>query len=171
MDPPSYNVGSKDIKRNETFTFALGDDPSIVISYERVSKSTKEGTHTYAEPVDVATYTTTITTHNTHPFPIENLIVRDAVPITGDDQRVKVLLRKPLELVEATEDVFVGVKGGGTRVSEKDEKERECLKVKWRKEEDGLYEYLCGVGADGTAKLETVFEVKAPGDLKYSFST
>lgn len=93
--------------------------------------------------------------------------------MTGNDQRVKVLLRKPLELVGATEDVFVGVKGGGTRVSEKegDEKEKECLKVKWEREQDGLYEYLCRVGADDTAKLETVFEVKAPADLKYSFST
>jgi len=124
--------------------------------------------------VDIATYITTITLHNTHPFSIDNLIIRDAVPITGDDQRIKVLLRKPTELVEAVEGVFVVVKGEGVALRASaggsDGREEESLKVKWEKEQDGLYEYLWKVGADDTAKFETVFEVKAPADLKYSFS-
>jgi hypothetical protein len=152
------------VNRGDTFTFTLGDDPSVAISYERISTVMKEGTRTFAEPIDITTFTATITAHNTHPFPIENLAVRDAVPIAGSDNRIKVLLRKPQELVEAKEGEFVEVKDDGYDGGD------DKLTVKWEKEQDGLYEYRWKVGADDTVKFETMFEVKGPSDLKYNFS-
>ncbi|KXN80616.1 Protein F37C4.5 [Leucoagaricus sp. SymC.cos] len=152
-----------DVNRNDTFTFTLGDDPSIIISYERISTVTKEGTHTFAEPIDITTYTTTISVHNTHAFPIENLAIRDAIPISISDKRIKVLLRKPQELVGAQEGAFVEVDDG-------DDSSGDKPLVKWEKQEDGLYEYRWTVGAEDTAKFETVFDVKAPADLKYTVS-
>ncbi|KAF9450470.1 hypothetical protein P691DRAFT_665264 [Macrolepiota fuliginosa MF-IS2] len=160
-----------DVKRNDTFTFTLGDDPSITISYERLSKIVKEGTHTFAESIDITTYATTITAHNTHQFSIEKLVVRDAVPVSANDQRIKVLLRKPQELLEAQEGVFVDVKDAGKSVEPNTSAGEEgMLKVRWEKEQDGLYEYKWGVGAENTAKFETTFDVKGPADLKYSFA-
>lgn len=153
----------QDVNRNDTFTFTLGVDPSITISYERRSTVMKGGTRTFAEPIDITTYTTTITTHNTHPFPIENLAVRDAVPIPATDNRIKILLKKPQELIEAKEGELVEVKDGGDDNEEK-------LRVKWEKEQDGLFEYRWRVGADDTVKFETVFDVKGPSDLKYNFT-
>jgi hypothetical protein len=46
----------------------------------------------------------------------------------------------------------------------------ECLKAKWTKEKEGLYEYQWRVDADEDIKLETVFEMRASNDLTYSFS-
>src|SRR5258708_2351463 len=46
---------------------------------------------------------------NKHPFPIDNLIIRNALPVT-QDKRVRVVLRKPKELIEAKEGVLVQVK-------------------------------------------------------------
>ncbi|KAJ3569897.1 hypothetical protein NP233_g4752 [Leucocoprinus birnbaumii] len=154
-----------DVNRNDSFTFTLGDDPSISISYERLSKVTKEGTHTFAEPIDITTYTTSITVHNTHPFSIENFSIRDALPVSGNDKRIKVLLRKPKELVEAKEDNFVEVKDQG-EVGDGNS----GLQVKWKKEKEGIYEYRWKIGASGSLKLETVFDIKAPSDLAYQFS-
>ncbi|KAF5359447.1 hypothetical protein D9756_002930 [Leucocoprinus leucothites] len=153
-----------DVNRNDTFTFTLGDDPSIGISYERITTVTKEGTHKFAEAIDVTTYTTTVTAQNTHPFAIENLAIRDAVPISGSDKRIKVLLRKPEELVEAKEGEFVEVKDSGDAGVESN------LLVKWEKEQDGLYEYRWKIDANDTVKFETVFDVKAPSDITYYFS-
>ncbi|KXN84377.1 hypothetical protein AN958_12684 [Leucoagaricus sp. SymC.cos] len=111
-------------------TFTLGDDPSIIISYECFSDVTQEGIHTLAEPIDITTYTKTINIHNTHPFPVENLVIRDAVRVSGSDKHIEVLLRKPQELVEAEEGEFA-------EVSDSEDK----LLVRWEREKDGLYEY------------------------------
>lgn len=93
------------------------------------------------------------------------------MPISLNDKRVKVVLRKPHELVEAKEGVFVHVENEGEPLKDEDKDENEeRLKVKWEKEQDGLYAYKWRVGANDTAKFETVFDVKGPADLKYRFS-
>ncbi|EKM77956.1 hypothetical protein AGABI1DRAFT_107741, partial [Agaricus bisporus var. burnettii JB137-S8] len=153
-----------DVNRNETFDFTLGDDPSIIVLYERSSKVTKEGTKAFADPLDIMTYTTTITAHNTHRFAIENIIVRDAVPTSADNQRIKVVLQKPQALIEAKEGVFVEAKE-----SRGDDEAKELM-VKWEKEQDGLYEYKWRINAEDKVKFESVFDVKAPSDTKYSLS-
>ncbi|KAF5359448.1 hypothetical protein D9756_002931 [Leucocoprinus leucothites] len=154
-----------DLNRNDTFTFTLGDDPSITISYECLTRIAKEGTHKFAEAIDITTYATTVTAQNTHPFAVENLIIRDAVPMSGSDERFKVLLRKPEELVGAKEGEFVEVKDSSDAGVEESN-----LLVKWEKEQDGLYEYKWKIDANDTVKLETVFDVKAPSDITYLFS-
>ncbi|KAF7773146.1 hypothetical protein Agabi119p4_5313 [Agaricus bisporus var. burnettii] len=153
-----------DVNRNETFDFTLGDDPSIIVLYERSSKVTKEGTKAFADPLDITTYTTTVTAHNTHRFAIENIIVRDAVPTSADNQRIKVVLQKPQALIEAKEGVFVEAK------ESRGDDEAKDLMVKWEKEQDGLYEYKWRINAEDKVKFETVFDVKAPSDTKYSLS-
>ncbi|KAF7773153.1 hypothetical protein Agabi119p4_5320 [Agaricus bisporus var. burnettii] len=153
-----------DVNRNETFDFTLGDDPSIIVLYERSSKVTKEGTKAFADPLDITTYTTTITAHNTHRFAIENIIVRDAVPTSADNHRIKVVLQKPQALIEAKEGVFVEAN------ESRGDDEAKDLMVKWEKEQDGLYEYKWRINAEDKVKFETVFDVKAPSDTKYSLS-
>ncbi|KAF9450483.1 hypothetical protein P691DRAFT_810305 [Macrolepiota fuliginosa MF-IS2] len=154
-----------DVNRNDVFNFTLGDDPSVIISYSRVLKSVKEGSGAFADVANVTTYTTWITVQNKHDFPIERLTLRDAIPIS-DDSRVRVVLRKPKELVEA-KGVFVKVNRATGDSGEPDE---DGLMVRWAKEKEGLYEYKWRVDGDDKISLGTVFEVKASSDLTCSFS-
>ncbi|KXN86795.1 Protein F37C4.5 [Leucoagaricus sp. SymC.cos] len=171
-----------DVNRNDVFNFTLGDDPSVIISYSRLSKTIKEGSGSFADVVNLTTYTTTINVQNKHAFSIENLIIKDAIPICYDS-RVRVILRKPKELVKVKEDVLVKVsqseemkdkgkeaeaeaEGEAEEVDEEDEK---ALKVKWTKEKDGLYEYMWRVDPDDRIEMKTVFEMRASVDLSCSF--
>lgn len=166
------------MNRNDFFNFTLGDDPSVLISYSRLSKTIKEGSGAFADVVNITTYTTSITVQNKHGFPIEKLTLRDAVPMS-DDKRVRVVLRKPKELIEATEGTFVKVKKeketkdettSDADAGEGQQEEKDGLRVRWMKEKEGLYEYKWRVDADDKIKLETVFEIKASTDLTCSFA-
>ncbi|EKM77950.1 hypothetical protein AGABI1DRAFT_129739 [Agaricus bisporus var. burnettii JB137-S8] len=157
-----------DVNRNDVFYFTLGDDPSILVSYARVSKVTKEGSGSFADVANITTYTTTIKVENKRPFSIDNLIIRNALPVTQDN-RVRVVLRKPKELIEAKEGVLVKVKGEETTEEEGEEKDDKYPKVKWTKEKTGLYEYHWRVDADEEIQLESIFEMKASADLHCVF--
>jgi hypothetical protein len=148
------------------FSFTLGDDPSILISYARLSKVTKEGSGSFADVANVTTCTVAIKVQNKHPFPIDNLIIRNALPVT-EDKRVRVVLRKPKELIEAKEGVLVKIRKEES--TEAEDEEGKCPKVKWTKEKTGLYEYHWRVDADDKIELETVFEMKASTDLLCTF--
>ncbi|KAJ3569900.1 hypothetical protein NP233_g4751 [Leucocoprinus birnbaumii] len=170
-----------DVNRNDVFNFTLGDDPSVIISYSRLSKSIKEGKGAFADTANVTTYTTSITVQNKHAFSIEKLVLRDALPISSDS-RVRVVLREPKELVEAEEGVYVkvvkkravkngenAIEGEVEDINDEDEEDGEGLKVRWTKEKEGLYEYRWRVDPDDKIKLQTVFETKASSDLTCSF--
>ncbi|XP_006458934.1 hypothetical protein AGABI2DRAFT_177067 [Agaricus bisporus var. bisporus H97] len=157
-----------DVNRNDVFYFTLGDDPSILVSYARVSKVTKEGSGSFADVANITTYTTTIKVENKRPFSIDNLIIRNALPVT-QDKRVRVVLRKPKELIEAKEGVLVKVKGEETAEEEGEDQDDKYPKVKWTKEKTGLYEYHWRVDADDEIQLESVFEMKASADLHCVF--
>lgn len=154
------------------FNFTLGDDPSVLISYSRLSKLVKEGQGSFADTANITTYTTSITVQNKHTFSIEKLTLRDAIPISND-ARARVVLRQPKELVSAEEGVLTKVElpkkpqtyGCIGSAAEADEDEGEGLKVKWIKEKEGLYEYRWRVDPDDKIRLQTVFETKASSEL------
>ncbi|KAJ3569898.1 hypothetical protein NP233_g4753 [Leucocoprinus birnbaumii] len=171
-----------DVPRNNSLTIPLGDDPSILISYTRRSQTKKEGAGSFAEVMNVTTYTNTISVTNEHSFAVEQVVIRDALPTTPHS-RVQVLLKSPQELIEAKEGVLVNVDTGKLENVNKMEEEEEDkdfevigeakvgegLKVKWTKEKEGLHEYQCRLNANAEAKLEMVYETRVPNDLLCSF--
>lgn len=162
----------QDVNRNDVFNFTLGDDPSIMVSYARLSKVVKEGSGSFTDVANITTYTVTIKVQNKHPFPINNLIIRNALPVT-EDKRVRVILRKPKELIEAKEGVLVKIKEEELETAEEEpgaDEEEKCARVKWTKEKTGLYEYHWRVDGDDKIELETVFEMKASTDLHCTFN-
>ncbi|KAF5359854.1 hypothetical protein D9756_002923 [Leucocoprinus leucothites] len=101
----------------------------------------------------------------------------DALP-TSNNSRVKVLLRKPQELIEAKEGVLVSINTGRLAADDEGEGEEnfeevararsqgEDLKVRWTKEKEGLYEYrLLLLSAPLLmlhSKLTTVTHISSP---------
>jgi len=145
---------------NDTFTCTLGSDASLKVKYSRSSKTLKSFGVAFSEVTNTTIYTTTISIHNKHQFPISNLIVRDVVP-TCEDKRVNVVLRKPAGLVDAkgTEWVAIGKEG---------------LKVGWKKvvdgkggQKEGTFEWRWKIGNGAQIKLEAEWEVNAPGDITW----
>ncbi|TFK61460.1 hypothetical protein BDN72DRAFT_965157 [Pluteus cervinus] len=152
-----------DVNTGDTFSCTLGDDTSTKVTYSRTSKTVKSGGGSFVEAVNTTTYTTRITIHNKHQFPIEHLLVRDVIP-TSDDKRVKVILRRPEGLAGAKDGELVDVGASGTSNA--------GLKVGWEKltdgkggEKEGKFEWKWNVDSGAKVKLEAEWEVKAPADI------
>ena len=87
------------------------------------------------------------------------------LPVSEDDHRVRVILRQPSALVNSNSEEGVSVEGENGSVQ----------KVRWygdgeRKVEgqkQGLYEWVCSVGAGRKIALQTAWDVKAAADLKW----
>ena len=81
--------------------------------------------------------------------------MRDSLPISDDEKRVRIILQQPALLAE---------------VEQGEEKEVGEHKVAWcdtdgRKE--GLYEWRCSVEAGKELTLVTAWDVKAPAEVKW----
>ncbi|KAF8193372.1 hypothetical protein BJ912DRAFT_960894 [Pholiota molesta] len=147
-----------DINPGETFECFLGNDISTKVTYVRSSKITRPEASAFSEGTVIATYTTKITIQNKHPYDLPALIVRDRMP-TSDDQRVRVILRQPLELGDTKQGQFVSLKDGG-------------LKIGWEKaeggrggEKEGKFEWRWKVKSGATVELLAEYDVKGPKDL------
>ena len=93
--------------------------------------------------------------------------MRDTIPLGNEEAKIKVMLRKPdgLALAKADEEIAIALE---------DTSEVKEAKVRWAKaedgkggEKDGMYEWLCGIPAGKKVQLETEWDVKAPGELKW----
>ena len=107
------------------------------------------------------------TVANKHTFDAAGLVVRDTIPLGNEEAKIKVMLRKPdgLALAKADEAIVIALE---------DTSEVKEVKVRWGKvedgkggEKDGMYEWVCGIPAGQKVQLETVWDVKAPGELKW----
>jgi hypothetical protein len=81
--------------------------------------------------------------------------VRDAVPLAGDNPRVRVVLRKPVGLAEAKEGEKIDIEGAS---------------VAWAKggEKTGQIEWKTGaIEPGGELMLDTEFEVRAPAEMRW----
>ncbi|TFK61692.1 hypothetical protein BDN72DRAFT_863410 [Pluteus cervinus] len=152
-----------DVNTGDTFSCTLGDDTSTKVTYTRTSKTVKSGGGSFVEAINTTTYTTHISIHNKHQFPIEHLIVKDVIP-TSDDKRVKVILRKPEGLAGAKDGEVLDL--GASAVS------NAGLKVGWVKstiweggEKEGKFEWKWNVDSGAKVKLEAEWEVNAPADV------
>jgi len=131
------------------------------VTYSCTSRTVKESAGgAFSETTNTTTYTTKISIHNKHAFPIDDLIVKDVIPTLCDqDKRTKVILRKPAALAEAKDGQIVDLKTVGLRVG-------------WEKvaeggkggEKEGKFEWRWKVGSGAKVTLDAEWEVKVPGD-------
>lgn len=151
----------KDVNVEDTFDCTLGDDMSTKVSYSRTSRTVRSTGGAFTEAVNTTTYTTRISIHNKHQFPIANLIVRDVIP-TSDDKRAKVILRKPEGLADAKDGQLVDLKKDGLKVS------WESLAEGKGGEKEGRFEWKWKVDSGAKVALEAEWEVKAPADIAWA---
>ncbi|PPQ76385.1 hypothetical protein CVT24_007939 [Panaeolus cyanescens] len=151
-----------DISTGDTFECTLGDDASTKVTYSRTPRLLASTGGSFAEVTNTTSYTTTITVHNKHNFPITDLIVRDVIP-TSEDKRVKIVLRKPNGLANAKDGQVIDVEG------------TDGLKVGWEKtvdgkggEKEGRYEWKWKVESGAKVTFLSEWEVKTPGDCTWT---
>ncbi|THH11349.1 hypothetical protein EW146_g8074 [Bondarzewia mesenterica] len=149
-----------DIAPGDTFDCTLGPDSSTRITYTRQSKLTTAQASAFTEQFNTTTYTSRVTVHNQHNFALGTFIIRDALPVSDDEKRVKVILRRPSVLAEAKEGEKCDVKDG--------------LKVRWMKAKDGkggrkegMFEWIWNVDAGKEVTIETEWDVKASADVRW----
>ena len=171
-----------DVAPGDVFSCTLGVDPATRIRYARTSKRADEhdggGAHersSFAEQWAATTYRSRTTVTNRHPFALRALVLRDGVPVSEDEKRVSVVLRRPEGLAELAqgEELKVCAKDG-TREGEKGEGEGEKRTVRWGKlvdgkggKKQGLFEWAVEIGAGKEVTIETEWDVKAPVSLMW----
>ena len=145
----------------------LGVDTALRVTYHTNARTVHEPGRSFAEPTKTTTSTVSITVANKHTFDVTGLVVRDTIPLGNEDAKIQVMLRRPdgLALAKADEEVAVALEGLG------DVRE---AKVRWGKvedgkggEKDGIYEWVCAIPAGKKVQLETEWDAKAPGGLKW----
>ncbi|KAI0696449.1 hypothetical protein BC835DRAFT_1342447 [Cytidiella melzeri] len=148
----------KNIMPNESFECTLGADSALRVTYERLPGKEQQLSDTghanlFGERKNVRKQVVRTYITNNHPFSIDSLIVRDALPLAVFDI-IKVTLKKPEGLAEAK--------------AEEEIKVSDNIKVRWSGTTDksegieGRYEWLVSLDAGKGCTLETEWEVQAP---------
>ncbi|KAH9027688.1 hypothetical protein EDB85DRAFT_2133997 [Lactarius pseudohatsudake] len=144
----------------DTFHCTLGANPATRIRYARTSRRADKpldaAAHAFSKQWASTAFTSRTTITNSHPFALRSLVLRDAVPVSEDGERVNVVLRRPAALAD---------------LEQGEELER---KVQWCKSVDGkggrkegLFEWVVDVGANEEVTIETEWDIKAPVSLKW----
>lgn len=126
----------------------------------------------FTEQYTTTTFVSVIKVHSRHAFTIDKIVLRDALAVSDDETKVKVLLKRPQALLDE--------KDGETGKAESEEKGKEVEGlekgiVRWQEatggkggKKDGLFEWVCeGLEAGKEISLETEWDVRAPADVKW----
>ncbi|KAF8266027.1 hypothetical protein EI94DRAFT_1587080 [Lactarius quietus] len=174
---------ARDVAPGDTFHCTLGADPATRIRYSRTSRRadvSANATRAFSEQWASTEYASRTTITNSHPFALRAFVLRDAVPISEDGERVNVVLRRPAGLadLEQGDELEVGAEGEEEGEEEEGGVKSECGKarrtVRWCKlvdgkggRKEGLFEWVIDVGAGEEVTIETKWDVKAPVSLKW----
>ncbi|KAH8984948.1 hypothetical protein EDB92DRAFT_1936445 [Lactarius akahatsu] len=173
-----------DVALGDTFHCTLGADPATRIRYARTSRRADKpldaAARAFSEQWASTAFTSRTIIANSHPFALRELVLRDAVPVSEDGERVNVVLRHPAALadLEQGEELKIGAEVGeeAKEVGDEDEERRATprRKVRWCKlvdgkggRKEGLFEWVVDVGAGEEVTIETEWDVKAPVSLKW----
>ncbi|KAI9058191.1 hypothetical protein FKP32DRAFT_1597260 [Trametes sanguinea] len=155
------------ISVNESFECVLGVDTSIKVSYRQDEKTEREPRRSFAEPQKTTTQTMVTTIINRHNHGIPELIIRESIPLGSEEDKVSVVLRKPVGLADA--------KDGQTILDrvETGDGESAMAKVRWTEvvdgkggEKDGMFEWIHAIPAGKKVSFEVQWDVKSPGDVR-----
>ncbi|KAH9059614.1 hypothetical protein EDB87DRAFT_1735645 [Lactarius vividus] len=173
----------RDVALGDTFHCTLGADPATRIRYARTSRRADKPLDAAARAFSEQWASTAFVSHttitNSHPFALRELVLRDAVPVSEDGERVNVVLRCPAALadLEQGEELEIGAEVGEEAKEGEVQPERRATprrKVRWCKlvdgkggRKEGLFEWVVDVGAGEEVTIETEWDVKAPVSLKW----
>ncbi|KAI9458943.1 hypothetical protein BJY52DRAFT_1268152 [Lactarius psammicola] len=170
----------RDVAPGDTFHCTLGADPATRIRYARTSrradKPPASAVRAFSEQWASTAYASRTTITNSHPFALRALVLRDAVPVSEDGERVSVVLRRPAALadLEQGEELEVGAEdaeGEGEEGEVRPEPPAGSRRtVRWCKSggrKEGLFEWVVDIGAGEEVTIETEWDVKAPVSLKW----
>lgn len=168
----------QDIAPGDSFDCTFGPDTSTRISYTRNIKRTTAAASAFTEQYTTTTFVSVIKVHNRHAFAIDKIILRDALAVSDDEKKVKVLLKRPTSLLsmaelEGAEDSDDAIKGAESKG--KGAEGRENCVAKWQEakdgkggRKDGLFEWICeDIEAGKEISVETEWDVRAPADVKW----
>lgn len=140
------------------FICNLGTDPAVRIAHTRTHVTVKGIAHVFGDQSKTTTVKRTTTIHNTHRYPISGLQIRDIVPLSPEhDDRVKVILRKPVGLATSSTNTEGKILGVG-----------EGVKVRWAPgdgEKEGRYLWSVDIGVGKKVVVESEWDVKCPSDV------
>ncbi|KAH9000878.1 hypothetical protein EDB86DRAFT_472098 [Lactarius hatsudake] len=169
-----------DVALGDTFHCTLGADPATRIRYARTSRRADKpldaAARAFSEQWASTAFVSRMTITNSHPFALRELVLRDAVPVSEDGERVNVVLRRPAALADLEQDEELEVGEEVKEVGDEDEERRAAprRKVRWCKlvdgkggRKEGLFEWVVDVGAGEEVTIETEWDVKAPVSLKW----
>ena len=166
-----------DVAPGDVFSCTLGEDRAARIRYARTAKRSTDGTDgaarersAFSEQWAATTYRSRTTVANRHPFALRELVVRDGVPVSEDEGRVCVVLRRPAGLAELEQGAELQVNADDDEEEDKGKKQR----VRWGKvvdgkggKKEGVLEWVVEVGAGEELTIETEWDVKAPVSLRW----
>ena len=177
----------RDVAPGDTFHCTLGADPATRIRYARTAlraDASAAASRAFSEQWASTAYASRTTITNRHPFALRGLVLRDAVPVSEDGERVNVVLRRPAGLadLEQGEDLELGAEseeaaedeGEGEEEEARTERSKARRTVRWCKlidgkggRKEGLFEWVVDIGAGEEVTIETEWDVKAPVSLKW----
>jgi uncharacterized protein (TIGR02231 family) len=166
-----------DVAPGDVFSCTLGEDRAARIRYARTAKRSTDGANgaarersAFSEQWAATTYRSRTTVANRHPFALRELVVRDGVPVSEDEGRVCVVLRRPAGLAELEQGAELQVGADDDEREDNGKKQR----VRWGKvvdgkggKKEGVLEWVVEVGAGEELTIETEWDVKAPVSLRW----
>ncbi|OSC98497.1 hypothetical protein PYCCODRAFT_1439185 [Trametes coccinea BRFM310] len=162
----------KFISVNEAFDCVLGVDTSINVTYRQDEKTAHGPRHNFADPQKTTTRTMVTTIINRHNHDIPELIVRESIPLSSEEDKVNVILRKPAGLASAKDGQIIL-----DRV-ETDDGQTVHAKVRWTEvldgnggEKDGLFEWIHAIPAGKKVSFEAQWDVKSPSEARWAEQT
>ncbi|KAG8771593.1 hypothetical protein FRC15_003330 [Serendipita sp. 397] len=129
------------VSPSEIFHISLGVDSQVKVTYHPRTKKTRTQGGLLSSRSVITNYHQKVTVKNTRSAPIKKLLVRDQLPVSGD-QRIKVALLEPASLEFGGRNTISGSGTGKTKVKEKNlnvPKEVQVSKgvvVRWKVNED-----------------------------------
>ncbi|RPD54848.1 hypothetical protein L227DRAFT_580207 [Lentinus tigrinus ALCF2SS1-6] len=149
------------VAANESFVCILGVDTRLKVSYHQ--RSHPGSPQSATDVMKTTAYSTTITVTNDHDLDIAHLIVRDSLPVSDDDAKIKVSMQKPEDLAQAKDGEEMAV------ATNTNSEAKANVRVRWAKaehgrggREEGMYEWVCGLHAGAEIVLEAEWVVTAP---------
>ncbi|KAJ2918890.1 hypothetical protein MD484_g1484, partial [Candolleomyces efflorescens] len=157
------------VSPQESFTCALGLDPSIRVTYDpRAKKASQSG---IISKTSSTVFTQLISVHNTKPIAVENLKIVDRIPVSEDSQ-IAVKLTSPALPTSTSAGTSLGL-GSSTGALTKRVKLGDDVVAQWygADEEststeylgkDGKVQWLCSLPSQKKVTLTLQWEVSVP---------
>ncbi|CCA74226.1 hypothetical protein PIIN_08179 [Serendipita indica DSM 11827] len=178
------------VSPNESFSCSLGVDPQVKMTYHPRTKKTRSQGGLLSSKAITTAYHQKMTIRNTRSTPVKRLLVRDQVPVSGD-QQIKVTLLDPSNIefngrntisaaTDTTNKRSSMMVGSENRLQvPKEVQIGRGVSVRWKVSDDelmsdaatsvgldgareGMIEWVCELGAGQATDLTLSWEVTAP---------